>query len=88
MAFENTNTKRAALELAGNTQGQIRTVHSIAKSLAAQLATYQAGTDPTLNQAFNALYTAPERAVLAEVIQELSGLAITDWEANHADLLA
>lgn len=41
-----------------------------------------AGTDPTLNAAFNALFTAAERTELAAMIAQLQTLK-ADWEVTH-----
>ena len=65
----------------------LRTVHDFATTLQAAFALYQAGTDPTFNAAFNAIFTAGERSELGTMINQLIALCITDWEANHAQAL-
>lgn len=82
MAFENTLTKVRAVGRAGNVLGLLRTVYAHSAELVDMLATYQAGTDPALNAAMNAVYSAAERQELAALIGQLSTLQ-ADWEANH-----
>jgi hypothetical protein len=43
---------------------------------------YQAGTDPTLNAAFNALFDAVERTEISAMITQLIAIA-DNWEVNH-----
>ena len=50
--------------------------------LQTMLATYQAGTDPALNAALNAVYTAAERTEIGTMIAELNTLKAA-WEAAH-----
>lgn len=82
MAFENAQAKIRAVGRAGNVLGILRTVYAHADEVTSLLATYQAGTDPALNAAMNAVYTATERQELAAMIAQLQTLK-TDWEANH-----
>lgn len=82
MAFDATQAKITAVNKAGNVLGLLRTVYADAALLSQALTTYQAGTDPTLNAAFNALFTAAERIELAAMIIQLQTLK-ADWEANH-----
>ena len=82
MAFDATQAKITAVNKAGNVLGLLRTVYADAALLSQALTTYQAGTDPTLNAAFNALFTAAERIELAAMIAQLQTLK-ADWEANH-----
>ena len=82
MAFENTLTKVRAVGRAGNVLGLLRTIHTHGAELVDMLATYQAGTDPALNAAINAVYSPAERQELATLIGQLATLK-TDWEANH-----
>ena len=82
MAFDTAQTKIRAVGRAGNVLGLLRTVYTHADELQSLLATYQAGTDPTLNAAMNAVYTAAERVELAAMITQLQTLK-ADWEANH-----
>ena len=82
MAFETTQTKVRAVGRAGNVLGLLRTVYAHSAELVDMLATYQAGTDPALNAAMNAVYSAGERQELATMIGQLATLK-TDWEANH-----
>ena len=82
MAFDTAQTKIRAVSRAGNVLGLLRTVYAHANELTQALTTYQAGTDPTLNAAFNALFTPAERIELAAMIAQLQALK-ADWEANH-----
>ena len=84
MAFTTAQAKIDAVAKAGNTLGTIRTVYAFGVQLQTMLATYQAGTDPALNAAFNALYTTAERTELATMIGELNTL-VTNWQANHLE---
>ena len=83
MAFETAQTKIRAVGRAGNVLGLLRTIYAHMDELQAMLATYQAGTDPALNAALNAVYSAAERQELATMIGQLATLT-ADWEANHA----
>lgn len=83
MAFETAQTKIRAVGRAGNVLGLLRTIYAHMDELQAMLATYQAGTDPALNAALNAVYSAAERQELATMIGQLATLK-ADWEANHA----
>jgi len=82
MAFDTAQTKIRAVGRAGNVLGLLRTVYAHAAELQSLLAIYQAGTDPTLNAAFNALFTPAERTELAVMIAQMQTLK-ADWEANH-----
>jgi len=82
MTFDATQAKITAVSKAGNVLGLLRTVYADAALLSQALTTYQAGTDPALNAAFNALFTAAERIELAAMIAQLQTLK-ADWEANH-----
>ena len=88
MSFTAARDRIAAVTKAGAVLGTIRTVHDTAVKLQAMLDLYQAGTDPTFNAAFNAIFNvAGDRSAIAEMIGELTALTITDWETNHADVL-
>lgn len=82
MAFETTQAKVAAVVGAGNAHGLVRTIYAHMAALSTMLAAYQAGTDPALNAALNAVYTVGERAELAAMIAELNTLK-TAWEVAH-----
>ena len=82
MAFDTAQTKIRAVSRAGNVLGLLRTVYAHAAELTQALATYQAGTDPALNAAFNALFTPAERTELAVMIAQMQTLK-ADWETNH-----
>lgn len=82
MAFDATQAKITAVNKAGNVLGLLRTVYADAALLSQALTTYQAGTDPTLNAAMNAVYTAAERVELAAMIAQMQTLK-ADWETNH-----
>lgn len=82
MAFETTQTKVAAVGRAGNALGLARTIYVHMAELSAMLATYQAGTDPALTAALNAVYSPAERQELAAVIGQLNTLK-ADWEVNR-----
>jgi hypothetical protein len=83
MAFDTATTRITAVERAGNTLGQLRTVYTYAQRLRDAKALYLAGTDPVFNAAFEALFTGADRTELATMIDQLTALCITDWEANH-----
>ena len=82
MAFETAQTKIRAVGRAGNVLGLLRTIYAHTSELSDMLATYQAGTDPALNAALNAVYTVGERAELAAMIGQLNTLK-ADWEGAH-----
>ena len=82
MAFETTQAKVAAVVGAGNAHGLVRTIYAHMAALSTMLAAYQAGTDPALNAAINAVYTAGERTEIAAMIAELNTLK-TAWEVTH-----
>ena len=87
MAFETADNRIAAVAKAGNLLGMLRTVHDFATTLQAAFALYQSGTDPTFNAAFNAVFSASDRQELGTMINQLTALAVTDWEANHPGAL-
>ena len=82
MAFETAQTKIRAVGRAGNVLGLLRTIYAHMDELQTMLATYQAGTDPALSAALNAVYTVAERGELATMIGQLNTLK-ADWEAKH-----
>lgn len=82
MAFETAQTKIRAVGRAGNVLGLLRTIYAHMNELQTMLETYQAGTDPPLNAALNAVYTAAERTEIATMIGELNVLK-TQWEVTH-----
>ena len=82
MAFENAQTKIRAVNRAGNVLGLLRTIYAHMDELSSMLATYQAGTDPALNAAMNAVYSAAERTEIGTMIAELNTLKAA-WEAAH-----
>ena len=86
MAYEQVDQRIAAVAMAANVRGRIRTIYADISDLAAVLALYQSGADPVFNAAFNVLFGAAERAEVATVIGQLRALK-SDWEANHADLI-
>ena len=55
MAFDTAQTKIRAVGRAGNVLGLLRTIYAHMDELQTMLATYQAGTDPALNAAVNAV---------------------------------
>ena len=82
MAFATAQAKIDAVTQAGNVLGILRTVYQFSVQLQAALTLYEAGTDPTFNAAFNALFSAAERQELAAMIGDLSAL-VTGWQVNH-----
>lgn len=82
MAFETAQAKVRAVGRAGNVLGLLRTIYAHTSELSDMLATYQAGTDPALNAALNAVYTAAERTEIGTMIAELNTLKAA-WEAAH-----
>ncbi len=87
MAFATAQARITAVERAASVLGTLRTIYFHSQQLQAMLQLYQAGTDPTLNAAFNALFTVADRQELATMIGQLQALAV-DWETNHASVLA
>jgi hypothetical protein len=71
MAFETAQTKIRAVGRAGNVLGLLRTIYAHMDELQTMLATYQAGTDPALNAALNAVYTAGERTEFGDALPQL-----------------
>lgn len=82
MAFETAQTKIRAVGRAGNVLGLLRTIYAHMDELQTMLATYQAGTDPALNAALNAVYSAAERTEIGAMIAELNTLKAA-WEVSH-----
>ena len=82
MAFENAQTKIRAVGRAGSVLGLLRTIYAHMDELQTMLATYQAGTDPALNAALNAVYSAAERTEIGAMIAELNTLKAA-WEVSH-----
>ena len=87
MAYEQVDQRTAAVAMAANVRGRIRTIYADISDLAAVLALYQSGADPVFNAAFNVVFNASERVELGTVIGQLSALK-NDWETNHADMIA
>lgn len=87
MAFTTATTRIKAIESVARALGTLRTVHAFAHDLRDMVALYQAGTDPVFNAAFNAVFTAQDRAELSTMINQLTSLVITDWETTHAGAL-
>jgi hypothetical protein len=65
---------------------EIRSVYQRAKSAQARLNLYQAGTDPKFNATVNNIFTAGERAELAQMLTQINNL-VNDWELNHVDVI-
>lgn len=65
---------------------QLQTIYEQAQFAEAAIETYQAGTDPTFNNAVNSIFTSAERQQLANMLTQLTQL-VDAWAANHATLL-
>ena len=61
MAYEQADQRIAAVAMAANVRGRIRTIYADISDLAAVLALYQSGADPVFNAAFNVLFGPQER---------------------------
>ena len=85
MAFETTTNKIRAVNRAGNILGLLRTVYGQMEELIAAAALYQSGSDPAFNAAFNALFTAVERAAIADIIRQIATFK-TDWDETHPEI--
>jgi hypothetical protein len=83
MAFETYSTKLAGIHRAITLLHEVRQMYTIGKDVQAVLALYIAGTDPALNAAINALFSAGERAELNTMLTQINAL-VSDWETNHA----
>lgn len=87
MSFDTARARITAVERAASVLGTLRTIYAHSQQLQAILQLYRAGTDPTLNATFNALFTVTDRQELATMIGQLQALA-ADWETNYASVLA
>lgn len=88
MAFTVIQDRIRAVETVGRVLGNIRTIYHQAKELRDARALYIANTDPAFTAAFNAIFDDPnDRAEIGAMIVDLTALAITDWEANHAAVI-
>lgn len=88
MAFTDAAARLRAADNVRNVLGKIRTVHAMAIELRDVKALYLAGTNPTFNTVFDAIFdTAADRAELGVMIDQLTALCVTDWEANHSAVL-
>lgn len=66
----------------------LRQAHQIATQLRDAKALYAAGTDPVFNAVFDRLINTPgDRTEAGGMIDQLTALCVTDWEAAHAALL-
>lgn len=88
MSFSTAQQRIDAIGKVGNILGILRTVHLFAIELRDARALYLAATDPAFNAAFDAIFNAAaDRTEVAAMIAQLTALAISDWEANHPDVL-
>ena len=88
MSFATAQQRIDAVGQVGNILGKLRTIHQFAVELRDARALYLAGTDPTFNAAFDAVFNvAGDRSELASVIASLTALAVTDWEGQHGQLI-
>lgn len=88
MAWDTFTTRADAADRVRNLLGTVRTIHVAAQQLRDARALYLAGTDPVFNAVFDQLIsTSGDRAELSAMIAQLTGLCITDWEANHPSVL-
>lgn len=65
---------------------QIRNIYGQCKNAQANLALYQAGTNPSFNAAINTLHPPSERTELNQMLMQINTL-IADWETNHASVI-
>jgi hypothetical protein len=86
MAFETYPTKLAGIHRASTLLHELRQMYQTGKIVQQKLTDYQAATDPAMNAAVNALFTAAERVELNTMLTQVNTL-IADWEANHATAL-
>jgi hypothetical protein len=84
--FDTSATKRQSVQKANNVLANIQAVYAAMKIVQTLMTLYQAGTDPTLNAAVNALFTAAERTEITAMLGGINTL-VTDWETNHAGAL-
>lgn len=88
MAWTDFQARSSATDRVKNIVHALQQVHVIAITLRDARALYQAGTDPTFNQVFDALiHTAGDRTEVNGMIVQLTALALTDWETAHSALL-
>lgn len=88
MAFAQVEQRARAVSHARGVLDRLRGIHQMAIDLRDARALYIAGTDPVFNAAFDALYNAAgDRTELAGMINDLTALVITDWEAVHSAVL-
>jgi hypothetical protein len=74
--------KQESVKQANNLLDHIRHLYASGKSIQAQLALYQAGTDTAFNAAVNALFTAGERTELSAMLSQVNTL-VSSWETSH-----
>lgn len=65
---------------------QLKAIYGQSKIVEGSINLYTGGTDTTFNQAIDAIFTAPERIELNQMLVQVEAL-IADWEANHGVLL-
>lgn len=82
MAFENPERQHAGVQRSLTLLHQVRQLYSIGKVIQSLIIDYQAGNDPALVAALNALYTSAERQELAQMVGQVNTL-VTNWESAH-----
>lgn len=88
MAWTDFDARVNAVDRVRNIRHMLQQVRTIALVLRDAKALYAAGTDPTFNAVFNQLINTPgDRTEAGGMIDQLTALCVTDWEANHPELL-
>lgn len=88
MAWANYDARTEATDRVRNLIGTLRTIHALALILRDGKDLYQSGADSVFNTIFNELINTPaDRTELSAMINQLTALCITDWEAAHGDAL-
>lgn len=88
MSFVTVQNRIDAMYSVSGLLGTIRTIHAHAAELKAARDLYVAGTNPTFNAAFDALFnTAADRNEISTMIADVVALCITNWEQSHAAAL-
>lgn len=65
---------------------QLQQIYQQSQAVQGLITLYQAGTDPTFNNAVNTIFTPAERAQLSAMLTQLNTL-VNNWTANHSNLL-
>jgi len=84
--FSQTQARLDSIHAATALLEQLRALLTQGRAAQASLELYTAGTDAVFNTAVEEIFTGPERAKVNQMFAQVDVL-VTNWEANHLDLL-